>query len=102
MSPLKIFWYIQSMKVEKGLLNFKLANWICHHEHLKGFLLICNKHQLGSIAYLVARRMADPRVVILIMTWFHTFEEIDFTYNRKYVHKVLVNGLVKLAHEKYG
>ena len=62
---------------------------------------------------------ADPGVMRLILAGSHTFMEIDheiistaillpFTdsrrvvvsYKRKYVHKVLVNLLVKLAQEK--
>ena len=57
--------------------------------------------------------------VLLIPDWFHTFIEIDHeiistvillpsadsrrvvvSYKRKYVHKVLVNCLAKLAQEK--
>ena len=62
---------------------------------------------------------ADPGVASLILAQSHTFVEIDleiistvillpstdsrrvdFSYKRKYVHKVLVNCLVKLAQEK--
>ena len=62
---------------------------------------------------------ADPGVVSLIPTQSHTFVEIDHgiissvillpytdskrvvvSYKLKYVHKVLVNCLVKLAQEK--
>ena len=62
---------------------------------------------------------ADPGVVSLIPARSHTFVEIDHeiismvilapsadsrrvvvSYKRKYVHKVLVNHLVKLAQEK--
>ena len=64
---------------------------------------------------------ADPRVASLIPAWSHTFVEIDHeiistaillpttdsrrvvvSYKRKYVHKVLVNRLFKLAQEKCG
>ena len=55
----------------------------------------------------VASLIADLGVVSLIMARFHTFVENDheifatgsFIYKRKYVHKVLVNRLVKLAQE---
>ena len=62
---------------------------------------------------------ANPGVASSIMALSHTFMEIDreiistvillpspdsrrvvISYKRKYVHKVLVNGLVKLAQEK--
>ena len=62
---------------------------------------------------------ADPGVTSLILAQCNTFAEIDHeiistaillpsadsrrvvvSYKRKYVHKVLVNSLVKLAHEK--
>ena len=62
---------------------------------------------------------ADPGVVSSIPARYHTFTEIDHeiiytaillpsadsrrlvvSYKRKYVHKVLVNRLVKLAEEK--
>ena len=62
---------------------------------------------------------ADPGVAPSIPAWSHTFLEIDHqiistaillpsadsrrvvvSYKRKYVHKVLVNSLVKLAQEK--
>ena len=62
---------------------------------------------------------ADQGVASLILTWSHTFAEIDHeiistaillpstdsrrvvvSYKRKYVQKVLVNCLVKLAQEK--
>ena len=62
---------------------------------------------------------ADPGVLSLIRAQSHTFTEIDHeiistaillpsadsrrvvvSYNRKYVHKVLVNRLVKLAQKK--
>ena len=63
--------------------------------------------------------MADPGVGSSISAQSHTFVEIDFeiistaillpsadsrrvvvSYKRKYVHKVLVNCLIKLAQEK--
>ena len=62
---------------------------------------------------------ADPGVASLIPAWSHNFVEIDyeiistvillpsadsrrvvFSYKRKYVHKVLVNCLFKLAQDK--
>ena len=61
---------------------------------------------------------ADPEVASSIPAWSHTFAEIDheitqrpfsslplihevvFSYKRKYVHKVLVNRLVKPAQQK--
>ena len=62
---------------------------------------------------------ANPGVTSLILAWSYTFVEIDHeiistailfpaadsgrvlvSYQRKYVHKVLVNCLVKLAQEK--
>ena len=61
---------------------------------------------------------ADPGVLSSIPAWSHTFIEIDHeiisrqfsaladsrrvavSYKQKYVHKVLVNGLVKLVQEK--
>ena len=61
----------------------------------------------GPIAQSVASLIVDLGVVSLIMARFHTFVENDheifsigsFSYKRKYVHKVLVNRLVKLAQE---
>ena len=80
---------------------------------------------LGRIAQSVACLTADmclttdPGVLSSIPAWSHTFAEIDHeiistaillpsidsrrvvvSYKRKYVHKVLVNCLVKLAPEK--
>ena len=74
---------------------------------------------LGHVTQLVMCLTADPGVVILILVWLRTFMEIDHeiismtfllpsadsrsvvvSYKRKYVHKVLVNHLVKLAQEK--
>ena len=63
---------------------------------------------------LVVSPTADPGVVSSILSWSHTFLEIDHeilsmvigsrravvSYKRKYVHKVLVNSLVRLAQEK--
>ena len=61
---------------------------------------------------------ADPMVASSIPALFHTFVEIDHeiisvailpsansrrvvvSYKRKYVHQVLVDGIVKLAQEK--
>ena len=62
---------------------------------------------------------ADPGVASLIPARYHSFKEVDHeiistailllyadsrrvvvSYKRKYVHKVLVNLLVKLVHEK--
>ena len=62
---------------------------------------------------------ADPRVRSSILSWSHTFAEIDHeiismvillpsavsrrvvvSYKRKYVYEVLVNCLFKLAQEK--
>ena len=70
-------------------------------------------------AKLVASQTADPGVTSSIPDQFHPFIEIDHElfstvnllpliqewfmselYKRKYVHKVLVNRLVKLAQEK--
>ena len=63
----------------------------------------------------------DPGVASSTLAWSHTFVEIDHgiistpillpstdsrrvvvSYNRKYVHKVLVNHLVKLTQKKCG
>ena len=73
------------------------------------------------ITYLTADMCltADPGVASLIPAWSHTFVEIDHeiistaillpsadsrrvvvSYKGKYVHKVLVNCLVKLAQDK--
>ena len=73
----------------------------------------------GRIAQSVMCLTADPGVMSLITAQSHTFEEIDHEiiskaillpsadsrrvvvrYKGKYVHKVLVNRLVKLAQEK--
>ena len=73
---------------------------------------------IGTLS--VACPTADTGVASLILAQFHTFVEIDHeiistvillllliqegllsvSYKRKYVHKVLVNRLVKLAQEK--
>ena len=74
-----------------------------------------------NITHSVASINADPRVMTLILARSHTFVEIDHeiifmpacslppsagsrrvvdSYKRKYVHRVLVKGLVKLAQEK--
>ena len=49
---------------------------------------------------------ADPGVASLIPARYHTYVEIDHeiisTVKRKYVHKLLVNRLLKPAHEKVG
>ena len=74
---------------------------------------------LGYVAQSVSCLIADPRVTSSIPAWSHTFAEIDHeiistaillpsadsrrvvvSYKQKYVHKVLVNHLVKLAQEK--
>ena len=73
----------------------------------------------GHVAQLVTCLAADPGVASFIPDRSHTFAEIDHeiistavllpsadsgrvvvSYKRKYVHKVLVNHLVKLAQEK--
>ena len=73
----------------------------------------------GRVAQSVTCLTADPVVVSLISDRSHTFEEIDHeitstvillssadsrrvvvSYKGKYVHRVLVNCLVKLAHKK--
>ena len=70
-------------------------------------------------AQMVTCLTADPGVESSIPAWSHTFVEIDHkiistaillpsadsrrvvvSYKQKYVHKVLVNCLVKLAQEK--
>ena len=77
------------------------------------------KYELSCIAQLVMCLTADPGVTSSIPTWSHTFVEIDHekistaillpssnsgrvvvSYMKKYVQKVLVNGVVKLAQEK--
>ena len=45
---------------------------------------------------------ANPGVRSSILALSHTFVEIVVSYKRKYVHKVLVNSLIKLAQEKCG
>ena len=68
----------------------------------------------GLLAKSVASLTADPGIASLVMARSHTFMEIDHEifsmvilfllltqgYKRKYVHKVLVNRLVKHAQEK--
>ena len=72
----------------------------------------------GRVVQSVTCLTADPGVASLIPTRFHTFAEIDYeiistailipsadsrrvvSYKQKYVHKVLVDCLVKLAQEK--
>ena len=73
----------------------------------------------GRTAQSVTCLTADPGVASSIPAQSHTFVEIDHeiismaillpstdsrrvvvSYKRKYVHEVLVNSLVKLAHEK--
>ena len=60
------------------------------------------------VAQSVTCLTADPGVASLILAQSHTFAEIDpsadsrrvvVSYKQKYVHKVLVNRLVKLAQE---
>ena len=77
------------------------------------------KFLYNSIAQLVTCLAADPGVVSSIPALSHTLVEIDYemistvillpsadsrrvvvSYKREYVHKVLVNCLVKLALEK--
>ena len=74
-----------------------------------------------QVAQSVTCLTANPGVQRSIPAWFHTFMEIDHeiismvillpsadsrrvvvSYKRKYVHKVLVNHLVKLAQGKSG
>ena len=88
------------------------------------FLVLCTgKLKPGRIAQSVTCLAADtcltadPGVRSLIPAWSHTFAEIDqeilsmaillpsadsrrvvVSYKRKYMHKVLVNPLVKLDH----
>ena len=63
-------------------------------------------HAAHSVTFLTADMCltADPGVASLIQARSHTFLEIDHerfvSYKRKYVHKGLVNCLVKLAQEK--
>ena len=73
----------------------------------------------GCLAQLGTCLTADPGVASLIPAWSHILTEIDHeiismaillsstdsrrvvvSYKQKYVHKVLVNRLVKLAQEK--
>ena len=73
----------------------------------------------GRIAQSVTCLTADPGVSSLIRAWSHTFVGNDYeiisltillpsadsrsvvvSYQGKYLHEVLVNCLVKLAHEK--
>ena len=73
----------------------------------------------GCRAPLVTCLTADPGVASLISAWSYTLVQIDHeiistaillpsadsrrvvvSYKQKYVHKVLVNRLVKLAQEK--
>ena len=77
------------------------------------------KYELSCIAHLVMCLTAGPGVASSIPTCSHAFVEIDHekistaillpssnsgrvvvSYMKKYVKKVLVNGLVKLAQEK--
>ena len=73
---------------------------------------------LGHLAQSVASPIVDPGVMSLILAPSPTFMEIDcdiffyshfpfadlrrvgVSYKRKYMHKVLVNFLVKFAQEK--
>ena len=60
----------------------------------------------SPVAQLVASLTADPGVGRSIPAQFHTFappavsRRVYVSYKRQYVHKVLVNRLVKLALEK--
>ena len=59
----------------------------------------------GLVVHLVMCLTSDSGVTSLIPAMSHTFVEIDsrrvvVSYKRKYVHKVLVNRLVKLAQKK--
>ena len=73
----------------------------------------------GPVGQSVASLTVDPGIISSIPAWSHTFVEIDcelistaillysadsrrvvVNYKRNYVHKVLVNCLVKLAQEK--
>ena len=76
-------------------------------------------NERGCIAWSVTSLTVNPGFVSSIPAWFHTFAEIDHeiistatllpspdsrrvvvSYKQKYMHKVLVNCLVKLAKEK--
>ena len=84
-----------------------------------GLVASLTLHQPGRVAQSVTYLTADPGVAISIPAWSHTFMEIDHeiistvillpsanprrfvvSYKGKYLHKVLVNHLVKLAQEK--
>ena len=83
---------------------------------------LCSQTRIGSLTCLAtdACLTADPGVASSIPTRYHTFVEIDHeiistvilllpliysrrvvvSYKRKYVHKLLVNRLLKPAQEK--
>ena len=81
---------------------------------------LCSQIRIGNVFATDACLTADPGVAISIPTRYHTFVEIDHeiistvilllpliysrrvvvSYKRKYVHKLLVNPLLKPAQEK--
>ena len=101
--------YIVSIYIYPFRINMGSTSW-CY-----GFLImihIC--YQPGHEAQLLTCLTADPRAVSLILAHLHTFAKINHeilsnaillpaadsrrvvvSYKRKYVHKVLVNCLVK-------
>ena len=83
-----------------------------------GLHCLLMSHKKGA-RFIYTCLTADPGVMSLILAWSYTFLEIDHeiistaiilpsddsrrvvvSYKRMYVHKVLVNCLVKLAQEK--
>ena len=77
-----------------------------------GHTCVTRWYLLGPIVQSVVSPTADPGVTSSIPVRSHTFMEIDHSppspdsrrvvvsYKRKYVHEVLVTGLVKLTQEK--
>ena len=101
-----------------GLVFYAIMQWESRAT-LTLLLRMSWQHELPDhIAKWVTFMTADPRVASLISAVPHTFIEIDreiistaillpsadlrrvISYKQQYVHKVLVNLLVKLAQEK--
>ena len=108
---------IGALTVKVKFLSFCSENVSCLCL-LHIFKCTSNHFWPGHIALSVTCLTADPGVASSIQTRSHTFVEIDHeiittaillpstdsrrvvvSYKRKYVHEVLVNGLVKLAQE---
>ena len=112
-----------SIFMKKLSVAFALSAKATDSIHKKSIHHVYQAFHLNSISGRIGQSItcltADPGVVSTILAKSHTFPEIDHeiismaillasadsrmivvSYKRKYVHKVQVNRLVKLAHEK--